>query len=147
MKTSVEQMERLAVCEKKELFFPEGLIGFAQHKYFSISCEKSKEPFLWIQSLSDTELSFIAIDPREFRRDYFPVLSENDKKLLQVKESSECQFLAIVYVPRDSENISANLLAPVAINMKTNIAKQVVLQDQDYQVQHFILEEMLKKAG
>ncbi len=68
-----------------------------------------------------------------------------DKTALKINDLSECDIFALVCVPKDSDEISANLLAPIIINKKNNIGRQVILQDQDYAVQHLILDEMLRK--
>ncbi|MBI4846095.1 MAG: flagellar assembly protein FliW [Candidatus Omnitrophica bacterium] len=144
MKTSIADVDRTTSHKKMEVFFPEGVIGFSGHRTYSIREDKSKEPFLWMQSNEDEQLSFILIDPREFKQDYKPVLSEVDKIALGVNNVEECKCLAIVAVPEDASKISANLLAPIMINEKESIARQVVLQDQEYLVQCLILDEMNK---
>jgi len=145
MRSSLAHMEQ--TCSKKEtgILFAEGIIGFSEHKEYTIVPEKSKEPFLWLQAKQNADLSFIIIDPKEFKPDYFPQISEADKAALRINSVEECRCYAIVAVPENSDRISANLLAPVFINRKENIGRQVVLQDQDYSVQHLIIDEMLKQ--
>ena len=145
MKTSFAHVEYTSPHSKTNMFFPEGIIGFDDHKEYSIIQEKSKEPFFWLQSQKDSEVNFIIIDPLEFEGDYRPVLSDLDKSALRVKGINECFCYVIVCVPQDSDQISANLLAPLVINKKENIGRQVILQEQDYSVQHLILKEILKK--
>ncbi|MFH1063296.1 MAG: flagellar assembly protein FliW [Candidatus Omnitrophota bacterium] len=145
MKTSVAQVERSARDQATSMFFPEGIIGFSEHKEFSIIDNKSKEPFVWMESAQDNNLSFIIINPKEFKQGYEPILSAADKTALKINDLSECLIYALVCVPKDSDEISANLLAPIIINKNSNIGRQVILHDQDYSVQHLILEEMLRK--
>lgn len=134
-------------CGMDQIFFPEGIIGFGEYKKFGVVKEKSREPFLWLQSAENQELSFILIDPKEIDASYTPSLCESDKAILQTENIDDCQCLSIVYVPKDSDKISANLLAPIVVNRQKNIAKQVILQDQEYSVQHIILDEMMRKIG
>ena len=145
MKTSVTQGERASLLNGAKVSFPEGIIGFEDHKEYRIADEKSKEPFFWMQSLKDSEVNFIVIDPLEFKSDYKPVLSGMDKTVLQIADNDECLCYVIVCVSQESDQISANLLAPLMINKKSNIGRQVVLQEQDYSIQHLVLDEMLKK--
>ncbi len=145
MKTAITHAEYTLSLEGTKLFFPEGIIGFEDYKEYRIVKEKSKEPFFWLQSEKDSEVNFIIIDPLEFKQDYRPVLAEADKLALQVSDIDECQCYVIVCVPEGSDQISANLLAPLMVNKQKNICKQVVLQEQDYSVQHLVLDEMLKK--
>jgi len=146
MKTSVVHIDRSAQSRKTDVYFPEGMIGFGEHKDFCISKEKSKKPFLWLQAEKDPELSFIVIDPKEFKDDYNPSLNNSDRTALGVSSIDECQCFVVVMVPKDSDKISANLLAPIIMNKKEGIARQIILQDENYSVQHLILEEMLRKV-
>ena len=91
MKTPVAHEEKSSSCRRTNLFFPEGIIGFNEHKEYVIVQEKSKEPFYWIQSAEDPEVNFIIIDPLEFKDDYEPVLSEADKSILRINEVKECK--------------------------------------------------------
>jgi len=145
MKTSITHEEHTSLLNGTKMFFPEGIIGFEDHKDYKIVNEKSKEPFFWLQSEDDPEINFIIIDPLEFKQDYKPVLAEPDKLALEVSDIDECLCYVIVCVPQGSDQISANLLAPLVINKQKNICRQVVLQEQDYSVQHLVLDEMLKK--
>ncbi len=135
------------VCGMDQIFFPEGIIGFGEYKKFAILKEKSREPFLWLQSAENQELSFIIIDPKEIDANYAASLCDSDKAILETQDISDCQCFSIVYVPKDSDKISANLLAPIVVNRQKNVAKQVILQDQEYSVQHIILDEMMRKIG
>ncbi|MBU1087239.1 MAG: flagellar assembly protein FliW [Candidatus Omnitrophica bacterium] len=145
MKTSVVQEESAVRVKSTSMFFPEGIIGFSEHKEFEIINDKSKEPFVWLESVRDNSLAFILIDPKEFQQDYNPILSSEDKMALQVNDLSECSIYTLVCVPKDSDEISANLLAPIIINKNNKIGKQIILHEQDYSVQHLILEQMLRK--
>jgi flagellar assembly factor FliW len=145
MKTSVAHVERALSRDEVSISFPEGIIGFAEYKEYAIDPEHSKEPFFWMQAAKNAELSFIIIDPKEFKPDYAPRITEAEKAALKVRSTDECQCYTIVAVPNGSDQISANLLAPIFINQKENIGKQVILQEQDYSVQYLILDEMLKQ--
>ncbi len=145
MKTQIASFERTLTCCPAEIFFPEGIIGFEKHKEYAIINEKSKEPFFWMQAKDNPEAAFIIIDPKEFMAEYDPILSNTDKTFLRVEQACQCQCFSIICVPKDSDKITANLLAPLFINQRENIGRQVVLQDQDYSVQYLILDEMLKK--
>jgi len=145
MKTSVVHAKHASSRPGTGIFFPEGIIGFDEHRQYTIVKEKSKEPFFWLQSSNNADVNFIIISPSEFKDDYDPILDESDKLALGITDIKDCCCYAIVCVPENSDQISANLLAPIIINKKENIGRQVILKDQDYSVQHLILEEMLKK--
>ena len=145
MKTTVKHEEPASLLNGAKMAFPEGIIGFEAHKEYRISSEKSKEPFFWLQAQKDPEVNFIIIDPLEFKADYKPLLLAMDKAALQISDIDECLCYVIVCVSQETDQISANLLAPLMVNKQKNICRQVILQEQDYSIQHLVLDEMLKK--
>ncbi|MCP4650568.1 MAG: flagellar assembly protein FliW [PVC group bacterium] len=144
MKTSVAQAEQSATCDGTGVFFPDGIIGFTDCKQYKLVSKKSKEPFFWFQAVEREDISFIIIDPKEFKEDYTAALTESDKVALGVDSIDECNIFTIVLVPEDSDGISANLLAPLVINKKDSIGRQIVLQDAGYSVRHLIFEDTFK---
>jgi flagellar assembly factor FliW len=52
---------------------------------------------------------------------------------------------AVVVIPENPEDITANLRGPVVINTESKIARQVVLTDERYSPHQSIIEE-IKKA-
>lgn len=145
MKTTITHEEHTSLLNGARMVFPEGIIGFEAHKEYRIASEKSKEPFFWLQAQKDPEINFIIIDPLEFKADYKPVLSALDKSALQISDIDECLCYVIVCVSQGTDQINANLLAPLVVNKQKNICRQVVLQEQDYSIQHLVLDEMFKK--
>ena len=134
------------MSNKTEIFFPDGVIGFSNYKQYVIIPEKSKEPFYWMQSVKDSELSFIIIKPEEFKPDYQPVLSDADKSILKINTVEDYQLFTIVSIAEGTNLISVNLLAPLVINFEENIGIQVVLQNQDYSVRDVLLDEITKEV-
>ena len=49
-----------------------------------------------------------------------------------------------ITVPTDIEKMTANLKAPIVINMENNKAVQIIVED-DYQVKHPIYETLKKR--
>jgi flagellar assembly factor FliW len=127
-----------------QVLFPEGIVGFSGYKQYVICAEKTNEPFFWLQSVKSGGPSFIVVDPKEFNPGYTVSLTDQEKQILGVKGIDECKVFSIVFVPQDSDKISANLLAPLVINQKQKIGRQIILENTDYSVRHLILDEMLK---
>jgi flagellar assembly factor FliW len=47
----------------------------------------------------------------------------------------QAQFLAVVTIPLNNPNgITVNLLAPILVNRLTNVAKQVIVQNETYSI-------------
>ena len=100
---------------------------------------------LSLQSLEDETLSFVLMNPFALVPDYAPVLPAQDKKELDIQDNEKNLAYYVICVIRDSvEASTVNLKAPLAINIDTNKAKQVILEDSKYTFRH-VLGDLMKK--
>lgn len=133
---------KVKINKEDIIFMPDGVIGFHDEKRFAVIERVQELPFLWFQAVDSDELAFIIVDPRLFAPDYRPELSKADLKVLKAKDADQVEFYAIVTVPGNPEEMTANLIAPLCINIETRLAKQVILTDPRYGTRHPIIEEM-----
>lgn len=134
----------LDITEESVISFPEGVIGFEGYKRYVILSKKDNAPLRWLQSLDEPELAFIIISPYQFKPDYCPKLEKKDLSMLGIKSIKEAEVLAIVVVPENPRNMVANLMAPILINPKLCIGKQVIMQDTEYPTRYRILDSFDK---
>lgn len=125
-----------------KITFKDGLPGFEEYKNFIIELNEDKEnPFHKLQSPDDSDLSFIIIDPFVFKPDYDFKLSDSIAEKLEIAESKDVAVYTIVTIPdEDYRNMTTNLLGPIIINTKNKQAKQIILNDTDYNTKHKIIE-------
>jgi len=143
MKIRTKPYGEIEVSEKQKLFFPEGVIGFEGiHDYYLIDSKEG--PFYWLQSAEYPELAFLLVNPRLFMDNYKLEVRRADLEPLGTEIEDELLDFTIVTVPEDPEKISANLMGPVIVNRKTCVAMQVISENDEYGVKHYILEEMKK---
>lgn len=134
------QDERLILQHKKSLFFPQGLPAFDYVKEFVIIANEEEAPFMWLQAVQVPNLAFITIDPFVVCQDYRPDICDADVKALEIEDPSDAFVLAIVNLQNGAdEGITVNLIGPIVINWRKQIAKQVILQNHlKYSVRHRI---------
>jgi len=143
MKIKTKPYGEIEVSERQKIYFPEGIIGFESiHNYFLIDSREG--PFYWLQAETDSNLAFLLVNPRLFMKDYKLIIDEKDAKSIGIQNEKDMIDFAIVTVPEDPSKISANLMGPIIINKKTRVAKQVISQNNEYTVKHYILDEMKK---
>ncbi len=119
--------------------FPEGILGFSDlHEYVLV--EHQQGVFVWLQSLEEPSLAFLAVDPWMFFPDYSPEIPDQDVEALELKEPYNFTILCIVTVPSDPREMTVNLKGPVVINMNTRQARQVVLDNPEYTTRHPVFE-------
>ena len=55
---------------------PEGIIGFEKWKRYVVVRHDDNTSFRWFQAIDTPEVAFPILEPREFRPDYAPTISE-----------------------------------------------------------------------
>lgn len=130
------------------LTFPEGLIGFERCQHYLVVRHDEASAFRWLQSLEEPALAFPIVEPREFRPDYAPTISDNDARSLGLTPDLPVLVFAIVTVPpQNPRAMTANLLGPLVINVLTRQGKQVIVQDDQYTTRHEVVQELLRSAN
>lgn len=147
MKIETTRFGTIDISEEEVFSFPEGLIGFAEHKNFIIYDYQPENPFKWLQASDNPGLAFIVVEPGEFMAEYKPKIPECELDFLGLKNVKDARFYATVIVPKDPKKMYANLLGPVVVNPEKRIGKQIILQSDEYSTCHYILEEFKNSFG
>lgn len=123
------------------LDFPLGLPGFESSRKFVLRAQPSFAPVACLQSIDSPDLCFLVVPVGALLADYTLAASADDLRALGLSEDDQAGArpdvvcLAILTVPQDG-SLTANLLAPVVINMAANIAVQAVRADTVYSHRH-----------
>ena len=118
---------------RTEIRFPLGLPGFEQEKRFLLIEKVSLAPLVFLQSLETPSLCFLAVSVLVADPGYqIGNLLDEDGDVM-ANEESLC--LAIL-TEAEGGGFTANLLAPVIVNLQTRMAVQAVRSDTLYSHQH-----------
>lgn len=114
--------------------FPSGMPGFEHRTAFLlIPAQVSDENSFWfLQSIQEGELSFILLDTLSFFPHYEFQLHEGDIEKLQAEEAIDLRVLTVVTLKGDLQSATTNLRAPVMINHKLKLGRQVLLTGVSY---------------
>jgi flagellar assembly factor FliW len=134
--TRYGEMETVEIAEETILTFPEGVPSFERHRRFALIQDPKLAPFAWLQSLHDPLVGFLVIEPGLLVRDYEFDISDPDVELLELSDASEAAVLSILVVPEDVRAMTANLQAPLIMNPRKRIAKQVILTDERFPLRY-----------
>lgn len=128
--------------KKKDIVtFIEGLMGFESLRQYIWLERSESQPFSWLQSIDDPNISFVAINPFNFFGGYEMKIDNDDYANLQLKQASDAVVLTLVTVPPGQPTaISTNLLAPILINKRNSKAKQVILHHSGYLTRHPLIQ-------
>lgn len=111
--------------------FADGLLGFPECRSF-ILLPAERPGLYWLQSTDYPALVFLLVDPFRCFDGYAVDLGPTELRELAARECTEVVVLAIVTLPRArAEAPTANLQGPLAINLRTRRACQLVLHDRE----------------
>lgn len=109
--------------------FPEGILGFGQLRKFVLLDDPNDEIFAWLQSCEEPGIAFPVLEPEIFTESYEPTLAKSDMVSLELSDQTVHRMFCIVTIPKDPTQMTANLKAPVVVNIEKRVARQCVLQD------------------
>ena len=134
----------IEVSEKQHIKFPDGILGFEFiREYYLLDIGES--PFYSLQAAGEAEIAFILIQPETFMKDYRLLISNSDLDLLGIEDKEDMLDFAIVTVPDNPAQMTANLQGPIVVNRKTRIARQVISLNEEYCTKHPILSALQEK--
>ncbi|WP_132871906.1 flagellar assembly protein FliW [Seleniivibrio woodruffii] len=110
------------------------MLGFPDLNDFIIISNEKSYPFLWFQSVQDSDVCFILVEPELFATDYNPKLNKREMKILGAEEDAKLKLFCIVVVPDQPKNATMNLRAPLVMNTEKKLAKQVILEEDKWQI-------------
>ena len=134
VKLSTTRFGYIEVDESRVIMVTEGIPGFEHLKRYAILPLDKKTPFWWFQSVEDGGIAFVVVDPYILKPDYNPVISEDDMRFLKIECKEDMALMVIVTIRSNPFVVSANLRAPIVVNLKKRLAKQIVLGNSSYPV-------------
>ena len=117
-----------------EILYEKGIPGFEDYKYFNVNIIKDNEKFYSIVSKEDDNIGFISISPFDIKKDYEIDLDDEVVKELDIKTEKDVLVLCLITLGKTLKDSTANLKAPIIINIKNNRGKQLILQDDKYKI-------------
>lgn len=145
MEIRTKGMGIVKIEDEQIITLDEGFYGFENFRKFAV-LDSQEPPFIWIQSLEDEELAFIAIDPFIFRPDYELDIDDGVLEFIGLASPADALVFALVTIPKDGSPITANLQGPLIINKKNKKALQAAVNSPKWKTKHDIVAE-LNAAG
>jgi len=140
MKISTSYHGDIEIDNQQTLTFNQGIPGFLEETEFVILPLPEAEAFQVLQSIQTKELAFIITDPFQFFLDYDFQLEPQEIEKLQLQQAEDAAVYVLLTMSDSVEKITANLQAPVIINTKKQLAKQVILMNTAYETKHRLFE-------
>lgn len=81
----------------------------------------------WLQAMESPLHTFLVTDPWSAVADYQPEIADGDLAAISAEALADASLLAILTVSRADRALTANLQAPLLVNLAGGLAKQVLL--------------------
>ncbi|TCK93381.1 flagellar assembly factor FliW [Natranaerovirga hydrolytica] len=146
MNIQTKHFGEVQISEDKIIHFPYGLLGLTEYKDFTVLYDnESEEPIIsWLQSTEDKDFALPIINPITFFSEYAPMVE--DELLKEMGELNEDNFLIfnVIVIPEEVEKMTVNLKAPIIVNLDTKKARQVIVDNEDYNARYPLYEHLKK---
>ena len=137
LKVQTSRFGEISVPAEDVLNMPLGMVGFPGLRRFVLIRHRDNSPFQWLQSIDAADIAFVVVSPLMFDRQYNINIGSAEMKLLELNSPEKAQIMVVVNIPHGQpEKMTANLRAPVVINVDNRLATQIVMENSDYDLRH-----------
>lgn len=137
MKVKTTQFGEIEVEEKDLVVFPKGLPGFEEEHQFVLLPYAKESPFVLLQSATEDYLAFLMTNPFLFFADYAFSIDQEAMDEMAIRTQADFAVYVMITVPGGSvQDMTANLAAPVVVNIASRQGKQLVMEKNDYHTKH-----------
>jgi flagellar assembly factor FliW len=147
--STAEEFERLLPAYRDEdvILFEEGLIGFPSAKRFVLIESESLSPFRILKCVDNPRVGFLVLDPRAVIKTYERSIPIEAWTSLEVTDKSDRLSLVISIIGKDPQDSTANLQAPLLINHRKMLGKQLILTNARYSVTQRLVPSQRRLAS
>jgi flagellar assembly factor FliW len=125
--------------------FPKGLPAFEERRNFVVLQFQDSAPLTFIQSLETPDLCFVAMPVLAIEPQYRLEVSREDLEELGLASDRQprmgVEVLCLTIVSLGESGPTANLLAPVVVNIRNRKAVQAVAGESGYSHQHALFAQ------
>ena len=127
----------IEVEDEKVIHFPEGIPAFEQEHEFVIIPYDEESPYVFLPSLKTPDLAFLMTMPFIFFPDYEFELDDENQQKLGLERQEDMLLYVLLTIPQGRvQDMTANLVAPLVINVANQQGRQLVLEHSPYQTKH-----------
>jgi flagellar assembly factor FliW len=127
-----------------QFFMPEGLIGLPDFNKFELIVDPESLPFVVLRAVEGDEIQIPAVEPVGLVESYRLDIGDADAETLGLVGADANPLILNVATIKSYEpqKVTLNLAAPILINRRTRVGKQVVLLNyQSYSTTHVLIDE------
>ncbi len=127
--------------EEEIITFPKGLLGLENCKKFILFPLEENDNFSVLHSIEELDMGWLVVSPFQVKEDYSIELPQSLQQRLEIGSEEEVALLSTVTLSSDITKITANLRAPLVININKRIGEQIIVDKEEYLIKHPIFKE------
>lgn len=122
----------IEVPQNKVIHFKGGIPGLdCMRRCFLVKVEETM-PIYWLQSVEDGAVAVPVINPLVVNSAYAPQVEDSVLAELALEREEDLLIVNVAVVPPDIQRMTANMAAPILINIERNLGCQILLNDGAY---------------
>ena len=130
MKIQTSRFGMLDVPDKNLLIFPFGLVGFPACRRFVVLDAGDDSDYQWFQSVDEPTLAFVIMDVHLLQQDFRVDVPDEGLAELDMTQTDTILIMVVVTIPPGNpDQATANLRAPLVVNLRTRKGKQMILHE------------------
>jgi flagellar assembly factor FliW len=142
MKFETSRFGSIEVADDKIIRFENGMPGFVDCTQFIVMDHDRETPLKWLQCVDRSEVAFLVVEPEQVLGSYEVEVPPSVLRIVQWDEHDDARDVAVfVILNVDDGELTANLRAPVVVNVRKRLAFQMILEDLEIPVRHHIRPE------
>lgn len=137
---------QIEVDDSKIVKFQDGLPGFEQLTKFILLSPEQTQPLYWMQSMEDGDVALPVISSFDILDDYTLDIPDEVVAGLEMEGLEDLLVMNVCVVPDDVSQMTANLAAPILMNVRLNIGIQIVVDSKEYPTRYSVFADVCRAA-
>jgi flagellar assembly factor FliW len=128
--------------------FFRGLPGFDDFMKFIIVETEPPSGLKWFQSLENSSLAFLVAESADLSSVYKVKLNQKDKQLIELNNDDDLKLYILLSISEGNpEEITANFHAPLAVNVKSKLAVQLITSNNSNSAEKSVYDILHSRNG
>lgn len=142
----LDTAQRAHRLDGSSISLPMGLLGFERIKRFILHTLSAEDPLIWFEVADSPGKGFYTLDSSSLPQPPVPELCQPDLEFLGLDDPADAVLLLLATVASDGA-VTLHGRAPIVINPKTRVGKQVVPNNYDQLPASCVLDMVAAKAA
>ena len=124
--------------------FQDGMLGLQDCRTWVLLADAQNNALGWLQSTTRPEVAMAVVSPRRFVPEYQLRVFRRELESLALAQPDDAQVLVIL--AKNERGITLNLKAPIVINLRARIGRQVIANG-ELPLQYELAASALRKTA